>query len=316
MDREQRTDLDARRRQRHAITTQRPTQRRVRGRNVLDGEQTVEPGGRARDEFDPRVAHDASHAAQHVTLEGEHVQSTLVPRLHADEQRLGVPRDPRQVLDVRVPRGGREVEHAPLPRHDVDERQRDERVGRACERVGEHGRLTLGAREVSEMGPTHLGLVDTRDREPRGAGRPPHPAQTAHLLGGDELGAPPYDAGLLDESPERRLVRIEVEHGHPIIVMQGDAPAVRRDARIERRHVERDDPRRARLDVGEDELSGERACDRRARAVDGVGGHTTGLLTDTLPSCPLRGRQLGLVRAERACVEQPHTLARAGIEAP
>jgi len=221
------SDVEARRGQRRAVPAQRAAQRPVRTRDVLDREQSPEPRRHPLDELDPRIGGDASHAAQPGPVVREHVQSALVPRLHADEERFRFPADPGEILAVLRTDHPDGIEHPAVPGRDVDDGERDGRVRGPGVGVGHRRRCDIRSGQVDDLSPTDPRLVDAGEREPAGAWRPPHPADARHLLRRDELRASPCDPRLLDEATELGVGRTEVHDGHAVIVMECDLSPVR-----------------------------------------------------------------------------------------
>ena len=221
-------------------------------------------------------------------IDDQHLEITLVARLHHDGQCVLGPVDLGQIREpVAVP--GHLGRSAPVDR---DEMERDLRVGRPGGGVADGSRWQRRLGRIGDVPHLHVGDVDAAGRDRGSIRAPPVAALALHLLGGDEVGAAPRDGGGLlgfgGQHAWRRVDSRDAQHGA-------------RDERhrcsewvrawIEHRPGDLELARHSRHEIGEEQAPGKGEGGDGDRGIGGERSHAASTLTCTFPPSPLLGRQ-------------------------
>ena len=100
-------------------------------------------------------------------------------------------------------------------------------------RIGDRYGTALGIGGIGNVPAANPGDVDTRHQQPGPVGRPPVPALTAHLLGGDELREAIGDLVVLRAQQDLRPTAVRPHHMQCPGLDVRDTFAGRIDARID-----------------------------------------------------------------------------------
>ncbi len=277
----------------------------------------------SRYELDPGVVVVAPDRAgtSRGDIDRQDLEPALVAGLHRDGQPVLVPVHVRQVRKPDPVPGDLQPGVA-VECHEV---QRD--IGIRCARSGIPDGVRSRARvgRIRDVPDLHRFDVDAAHGQGGAVGRPPEPAMSAHLLGGDEVGtAPGHGVGVARLGHQAASVALQVRHPQLAAPNEGDLTVVRRGARcrprIEDRPVDRNMSRPGGVEVGGEQLAGERERGERRIFRQCVRCDTAGAFAHSFTPRPFLGRQVGIVaghgRQQRNRIGDQRFVAGRGVGPP